>query len=456
MATALLIIIVAIALCIVLREGVLSPNGFYSAVIVANCLPLYFSEILKEMEYTGDYYALRLLDVEQRDLAMLLLLIACAPAVASHLIAGKDSSSLGARSKNRKITAQSNKQISKLVAGHISSLTIIMAMSLSILLIWHLTTIDSLSYLEYSGYLSMNDRYQAGFNAAFLRLLPALCVTSSGITAVALDRQKLPLLLISVPTTVIMTLMMVSLSSRVAAIPPVILLIAVRQSTFQFRRTLRFCLLLAAIFLYASSMHMRSKSILGVYPWVEEMPTIFFKLPKILSFAFLNIFEGGMNLSTTLGRESSYPMIYKLLSFSPLPSAIDKFDSVRGYQHRFSDWWPYNSMSEAYWFGAPYFSFFLFFNFICLYTARKTWIIASSEFRVYFIIPFWIGVLVMHEYPLRNYQRWLYISIVIAIGYTLFNRLLKRYSRALASSKNPERSNVKNDFEFADLGECAR
>jgi hypothetical protein len=137
-----------------------------------------------------------------------------------------------------------------------------------------------------------------------------------------------------------------------------------------------------------------------------------------------NIFGGVIVFAHTLTLwPAKYPILYKLLSFSPLPSFIDNFSSIRDAQVRINVYGPYNSIAEAYWFGANYFVVFNAFVATCVYYVERFWWKVKNlnkgiykGYFAFFLMTF--AFFMINQYPLRNSLRWLVLSLLISLwGY---------------------------------------
>jgi hypothetical protein len=152
-----------------------------------------------------------------------------------------------------------------------------------------------------------------------------------------------------------------------------------------------------------------------------------FELLFINSIA--NIFGGVIVFAHTLTLSpATYPSLYKFLSFSPLPSIIDNFSSIRDAQVRINKYGPYNSIAEAYWFGANYFLAFFAFVATCVFYIEKFWWKAKNlnfgTYKAYSAFIFLtFSFFMINQYPLRNSLRWLFLSFLISLwGYYFSGR----------------------------------
>ena len=79
----------------------------------------------------------------------------------------------------------------------------------------------------------------------------------------------------------------------------------------------------------------------------------------VLQGVLVNLGDGFVGLANVVNQDIVYPIKYKILSFSPFPSFIDGFSGILHEEHRISLHVPFNSLSEAYLFGYPFFILYL-------------------------------------------------------------------------------------------------
>lgn len=139
----------------------------------------------------------------------------------------------------------------------------------------------------------------------------------------------------------------------------------------------------------------------------------------------VNFFDPLLQWSAIAHRSNDWDGMYKILSFSPLPSSIDGFSNVAGNELRLSTAAPYSAWAEAFYFGWGYFlvllilfSTFLFvvdrlYRFVGRYgrTAIVSWVLLVNQLIV--------------QYPIRNSFRFLLFSILICFLIEIVLR--KRY-----------------------------
>ncbi|NNH38934.1 hypothetical protein [Acinetobacter terrae] len=144
---------------------------------------------------------------------------------------------------------------------------------------------------------------------------------------------------------------------------------------------------------------------------------------KIFSI-FSNIFEGAFVHGEAFNYTyHNYPLIFKILSLSPLPSFIDGY-SNKGHQYSFflHNYVPMGATGELLIFGLPYIIFYfsiisiaLILNYIALKN-RKNLIFIISIFLIC------LGAYLQFTYPIRNCFRFFYISIFLCLFFIYMPR----------------------------------
>lgn len=118
------------------------------------------------------------------------------------------------------------------------------------------------------------------------------------------------------------------------------------------------------------------------------------------------------NASINTSHPEAYSTRYKVLSYSPLPNAIDGFQNVKyNEEQRVFIWIPFSSFAEAVLFGPVY---FLLFWAIVFYSAVS--VNQVSRFGgVFFVVAMAVFALAMvsaAQYPIRNSIRFFYAVIL--------------------------------------------
>ena len=128
-----------------------------------------------------------------------------------------------------------------------------------------------------------------------------------------------------------------------------------------------------------------------------------------------NSAEGIFVFAETLSYPASYPLSYELLSFSPFPSAIDGFSSIRDlYQVRLHAYVPFSGYGEAIKFG-PLFVILLAVCFIGI--GRLNTLLVGRSPAAFIIVNAltFSGMLVLNSYPLRTGLRVIWVAYLVGL-----------------------------------------
>lgn len=142
-----------------------------------------------------------------------------------------------------------------------------------------------------------------------------------------------------------------------------------------------------------------------------------------LSFALVNFSQGIFVTAEGLGVNKEHSMIYKVLSFSPFPSFIDGFSSIRDKEEiRVNYFMPMSALAELVKFGQPY---ILIFYFIYFWVIRRLTLVIFNNpnifsflINVYFMMIF----IILNAYSLRNGFRQLLFLLLITYLLSFFKK----------------------------------
>jgi hypothetical protein len=145
-----------------------------------------------------------------------------------------------------------------------------------------------------------------------------------------------------------------------------------------------------------------------------------------LSFAFTNVMQGIFVTAEGLDVPAEHTTKYKVLSFSPFPSIIDGFASIREKDEiRVNYFIPMSTFAELYHFG---FIYIIIFSVLYGYTVVRLsdlQVNKSSIVAILCNIYFFILFVIMNSYSVRNVFRQMLILIVILALLKFFTRYKK-------------------------------
>lgn len=147
----------------------------------------------------------------------------------------------------------------------------------------------------------------------------------------------------------------------------------------------------------------------------EIFMVIFFNFDIFLLGAAVNTLDLVSQLAEVSHRVNDWPILYKILSFSPLPSSIDGFRSVADAELRVNFFVPYSALAEAYFFGSVY--FLVFISVLCLLVLLTDLVSGLKGPHVNAMLIMWVLLLnqFVAQYPIRNSFRLIIFTICISI-----------------------------------------
>lgn len=150
-----------------------------------------------------------------------------------------------------------------------------------------------------------------------------------------------------------------------------------------------------------------------------------------ISEALMDFCQGTAVTAESFKFPADFPTTYKVLAFSPLPSLVDGYSSVRAVSeqdlHAFV---PMSGIGQLYHFGLVYICFFLFIltAFIRAHTA-----IAHKSPVIFIVCNFLImfSVYMIFSYPVRNALRYFWIGVFLLVAVQYARRKLGRRTAKL-------------------------
>lgn len=287
----------------------------------------------------------------------------------------------------------------------------------------------------YDTYLSFRDPATIGVEGALVELfhrnLGTIGVLLGVILATSsLARNPTTILYALIPYLYILAFEAASISRWLIVqllVPGIILATRSRQ-----RVAILIALALLIIPLYNALLVVRNSDILGIGSLLSATVSL---PPLTLDFAvdsLGNIFGGGLNIAEAARRiEVSYPLEFKLLSFSPFPSAWDGFDAWASHGARINIYGPFNAYAEAYWMRWIWVTFLLA---IIAFSAtandrldrlRRQGLVNPPLATLCHVL-FYYGILLSTQYPLRSSLRWIVIAGIGAIVLGAYARIRTR------------------------------
>src|SRR5262249_12338787 len=127
---------------------------------------------------------------------------------------------------------------------------------------------------------------------------------------------------------------------------------------------------------------------------------------------------------------------YKILAFSPLPSFVDGYSSIRSdSEQRLHDYVPMSGIGELYHFGWLYICVLLvgLTMFIRAHTA-----LAAKAPVIFIVCNFLImfSLYVLFSYPVRNALRFFWIAVILFVAADFAKRRWSKDKRALGLARS--------------------
>jgi hypothetical protein len=295
-----------------------------------------------------------------------------------------------------------------------------------LLCVWHRWAVDFGQLTLYHVYTSVRDPLEVGITnpivALFHKNLPMVGCILGPITMLYFHRRKLMTFALVAPQFLYALVVTISFCSRFAVLQ--LFLMTILAHILSKRRVSPAAVSLGiATFVTYAVIIMLRKSLaaervgpLGIQPFIQILLSGNFLFDQMLLFTLFNNFGGGFVLAEAMSRaQVAYPLAYKILSFSPFPSILDGFNSVRYAEERVMETGPFNNFAELYHFGPMYLIGFLVFLAGSLYLLTRWWRMYRGGFAFVVVAPMYYALFSMHYYPLRHSTRWILASTLVAI-----------------------------------------
>ena len=171
-----------------------------------------------------------------------------------------------------------------------------------------------------------------------------------------------------------------------------------------------------ALLVYLKALVGRStvwQGLAGTAEVIGEMVRRGYTVGEILRGLGFNLFQTTQTVANALQLGGSYDLMYKIGSFSPLPSLIDQMGEYMRYaQYRVNAYVPYNAIAEAYLFGATWFVVLEILAIVWAAWVTKRWICGNSVERIAGLMSL-LGCVQFVQYPLRNSVRYFVLSVML-------------------------------------------
>jgi hypothetical protein len=162
-----------------------------------------------------------------------------------------------------------------------------------------------------------------------------------------------------------------------------------------------------------------------------------------LRYVIVNLFQGIFVTTDGLTMNANFHPLYAWLSFSPLPSTLDGFNTIlRSYEIRHGLYVPMSAISEAYNFGPVLFTLAIVTYWIALRAtlfALSKGLISTSLFTSLFLFAVFVQA---NAYPLRNvFRQFLIVILMVFVAWAVekYRRKTRGPTSRVRSQKQPSR-----------------
>lgn len=249
-----------------------------------------------------------------------------------------------------------------------------------------------------------------------MRALPAVAIISSINFCVCLNSKKFLVLPIPGIISSIYYIILLSLHSRSSVLIPLIIgfnHIAIHK---KFKKIIAIIFILISFFSLSSALEGRGKNEHGLSS-IDDSISFFFskEMPSQIITVITNFCEGIFSTAESFQINAKFSNRYKTLAFSPLPSLIDGYSSIRATsEHRLHLYVPMSGVGEVYLFGWPYCIILVIILFIAIrthcYLVKHN---PTSFLLCNFLILFSMDYIL--AYPIRNALRFIWIVLFTAM-----------------------------------------
>jgi hypothetical protein len=236
--------------------------------------------------------------------------------------------------------------------------------------------------------------------------------------------------------------LLLSLHSRAAAFVPVLLATNYMVLRLRRRRTMVPIMIFIAVVALVGALGGRETDRHGLSTLPETILSPFASLDPFdqikgtgigIFQVLMDLCQGAIVTAESLQPTGDFILSYKILAFSPFPSFIDGYSSIRGTsEHRLHEYVPMSGAGEVFHFGWMY-ACILLIGLTVLIRAHTR--IAEKNPAMFILCNFLImfSIYLLFSYPLRNSLRYYWIAVALYVGAVAFakHRLPKDKRNAL-------------------------
>ncbi|MCG9736455.1 hypothetical protein L1D51_21095, partial [Pseudoalteromonas shioyasakiensis] len=185
------------------------------------------------------------------------------------------------------------------------------------------------------------------------------------------------------------------------------------------RKTLPLFFLFLSALSLAKVMLGRGQSTQGISAISEQFSLVWdVGIFNVFFMSLYNLAEGGLNIANSFLIDQRHSELYKILSFSPLPSFIDGFSSISETESiRLHTYVPMSGISEVYLFGGVYPFVFYFFLYIIFVNVERLRFTKGPGLYVLFSVITLYSVSTLFSYSLRT--TWKIMLLILVVSFLL-------------------------------------
>ncbi|HEX5323905.1 MAG TPA: hypothetical protein VFW40_08975 [Capsulimonadaceae bacterium] len=171
-----------------------------------------------------------------------------------------------------------------------------------------------------------------------------------------------------------------------------------------------------------------------------EQPGLDFVLPQLMKVEIsgnslcqvvINLLQGPLVLAEAIRMSPvDYTTKYRVLSFSPLISAIDHFNRILYQEWRVNSHTPFNNFAELYNFGLRYIVFYAVMTFISMRQVTSIYLRFGPLYGFLLVAPIYDPIVILHQYEIRTaFRKIIYTALLSHIIATELFKTVRTHAR---------------------------
>src|ERR1700688_1881251 len=313
---------------------------------------------------------------------------------------------------------------------------------IAVVLLFHFFSMDMKKLIFFEGYLGISDPADAGIQNQLLfpvhRALGLLSIVLGVCSVISIKTGPKWFFYFCIgPAFAYCFVYTLGSNSRFAPVTICAMYLTQVILSHRTRVLAHFLFVIGILFTMHTSLEGRAYLEQGIGPWLERVPnTSVVDLFKSIGAALNNIFDGVVVLAQTVKARPSYEAPYTWLSFLPSISLIDGFDSIRSlYDYDLAPNVPVSAIGEAYFFGFPYWTLFLFQIGILYFLSSRICAVMNGPKGLVIVVLIYFIIISISQYSIRTSSRLIYFEIVLMSVMLILRKVSPRRRLKLKSSE---------------------